>query len=205
MEFKIWCVFFVTIFIIAITPGPSVLMVSTQGVKYGSRASYMGALGIECANLIFFVLSAMGLSSLILSAGHLFDYIKIAGAVYLVYTGSVFIYKSFEISEGDKKNLNISQGLMKSFAQGFATGISNPKAILFFVALLPQFIHAGRNVGLQLFILGSTTLSLEMLVLMAYGTFSAKGLKISRQSLRFHKWRDRIAGLIFILVGINLV
>src|SRR6476661_3973002 len=97
MDLKIWFAYLATDILISLTPGPAVILVSTQGLKYGAKPSYFGSFGISSAELIYFILSAFGLSTVILNAGHLFEYIKIAGALYLLWLGAGMLYNSFKM------------------------------------------------------------------------------------------------------------
>jgi len=204
MELKVWIIYLLTEFLLSITPGPAVMLVSTQGFKYGAKPSYYGALGISSGNLIYFILSAFGLGALILAAGNLFLYIKIAGAVYLIGTGILMIYNSFKIGVTEVHQIEINQNIFRSFMQGFMTQVANPKAIIFFVALLPQFLDQTKNITVQFFILALTTIIVETIVLMTYGWIAANGKMIVGKAKSVAKWQDRVAGSILIGLGINL-
>ena len=205
MDFKTWLVFLLTSFILALAPGPAVLCVSAQGMKYGPKSSYFGALGISSGNLMYFILSAAGLSAAILKAGNLFTYIKLAGALYLIYTGGMILYKSFNKTHSEKIHLESVQSGMKSFTQAFITQAANPKAILFFVALLPQFVNTHGNIFLQFFILSVTTILPETFILMGYGWLAAKSKHLAGENARFRKIQDRVSGTILVSLGINLL
>lgn len=205
MELKTWLMYLLTDVLLNLSPGPAVMLISAQGLKFGARASYYGSIGISGGNLTFFILSALGLGTLILTAGNVFDYIKFAGAVYLIVSGSISLYHSFKkgYQAGDM-NTELNQNYTRSFFQGFITQISNPKAIIFFVALLPQFVDPDGNIFLQFAIFGLTTLITETSVLILYGSLAARGRKMAGQSTVFAKWRDRLSGSVLIGLGVNL-
>lgn len=205
MELKIWFVYLVTEFLLSITPGPAVLLVTAQGINYGAKSSYLGSLGISTGNLMYFVLTALGLGALILAAGNLFLYIKYAGAIYLILSGFIMIYKSFNKKPNCQANVKTNHNNVKFFVQGFITQAANPKAIIFFVALIPQFIDSSRNVTTQFTILALTTIIIETSVLMAYGWLAARGEKKIGQSQLITKWKDRFAGSILFGLGLNLI
>ena len=144
MEFKIWFAYLVTDLLLSLTPGPAVILVTSQGLKYGARPSYFGSFGISSVELIYFILSAFGLGTLILNAGHLFEYIKIAGALYLLWLGGGLLYHSFKKVAVISYSVEHTQDNIDSFIQGFVTQVANPNAIIFFVALLPQFVDPYR-------------------------------------------------------------
>jgi homoserine/homoserine lactone efflux protein len=205
MELKIWLIYLITEFLLSITPGPAVMLVSAQGFKYGARPSYFGSLGISSGNLMYFILSSLGLGAIILSAGNLFKYIKIGGAIYLIGCGLLMIYNSFKDHPVIDNRIEQYQNNFKSYLQGFVTQASNPKAIIFFVALLPQFINQSKNVTIQFTILALTTIIMETIILMFYGWIAAKGKKMIGQNSKISKWKDRFAGSILIGLGINLI
>jgi homoserine/homoserine lactone efflux protein len=204
MEFKIWFAYLATDFLLSLTPGPAVILVSTQGLKYGAKPSYFGSFGISSAELIYFILSAFGLSTLILNAGHLFEYIKIAGALYLLWIGGGMLYNSFKMGEAIPYKIEPAQDNINSFVQGFITEVANPNAIIFFVALLPQFVDPSRSILFQFLVYGITTIIMDTLILMFYGWLGAKGKKLAGQNTAFKKWKDRISGLVLIGICINL-
>ena len=206
MELKVWLLYLLTVFLLAVTPGPAVMLVSAQGLKYGTKPSIYGALGISSGNLMYFILSSLGLGALILAAGNLFEYIKIAGAIYLIFIGTIMIYNTF--NNNSKRNssndIETFQNYYKSYIQGFVIQASNPKAIIFFVSLLAQFIITKQNVSIQFFIVGLTTIILETPILIIYGWITSNGKKIIGQNKRLTKWKDRLSGSVLISLGINL-
>ncbi|MDO8609206.1 MAG: LysE family translocator [bacterium] len=205
MELKVWLIYLLTEFLLSITPGPAVMLISTQGFKYGAKPSYFGSLGISSGNLMYFILTSLGLGAIILSAGNLFMYIKIGGAIYLIGCGLLMIYKSFKSQPIVDNRIDLYQNNFKSFLQGFITQASNPKAIIFFVALLPQFIDQTKNVTIQFTILALTTIIMETIILMFYGWIAANGKKMIGQNNKISKWQDRFAGSILIGLGFNLI
>jgi homoserine/homoserine lactone efflux protein len=205
MEFKVWIIYLLTEFLLSITPGPAVMLVSTQGFKYGAKPSYFGSLGISSGNLMYFILSALGLGTLILAAGDLFEYVKIGGAIYLICTGILMYYKSFKTSPIENTVIIASQNNIKSYIQGFVTQAANPKAIIFFVALLPQFIDKTKDITIQFTILALTTIIMETFILIFYGWIAAAGKRKIAQNNKIIKWQDRVAGSILIGLGINLI
>ena len=204
MSLENWLIFIVTDFFVAISPGPAVLLVAMQGFRYGLKPSCFSSLGISACNLLFYILSSLGIGALILATGDLFEYIKAGGAFYLVFSGIVMFYKAFKEQSSfsvetapDKNNLN-------SFIQGFVTQLANPKAILFFVVLLPQFIDFSKEVTQQFVILGITTVILETSILMLYGWTASKGKKLAADNKKRQKWQNCASGFVLFALGIYL-
>ncbi len=147
---------------------------------------------------MYFILSAFGLGALILTAGNLFLYVKFGGAIYLIWCGVLMIYKSFKSIPIMDSEIKINQNNLKSFIWGFITQAANPKAIIFFVALLPQFIDQTKNITIQFTILALTTIIMETFILMFYGWIAANGKRMIGQNNAITKWQDRIAGFVLI-------
>lgn len=205
MDLNIWLAYVVTEFLLSVTPGPAVLLISSQGLKYGSKTSYFGSFGISTANFIYFVLSALGLGTLIVEASNLFEIIKIAGALYLIYIGIKMIIQSFNTVKNQiAESVESPKSYKSAFFNAFVTQASNPKAIIFFVALLPQFVDPKANVFYQFSILALTTIFMETLILMLYGWLSSKGGNSLKSDNRVTKWIDRAGGGILVGIGINL-
>lgn len=205
MDINTWLLYLLTDFIVCVTPGPAVILVSSQGLKYGAKKSFFGAMGITSGSLVYFILSALGLSAMILAAGRLFEYITYAGALYLIITGISSIYQSYKKPTAHSFEELKEKNQFNLFMQGFVTEISNPKAIIFFVALLPMFIKPNEQLNLQFLILGISSISMETLILFAYGLLADKSKKLLQQKSGFHQIQERIAGIALAGIGINLL
>jgi len=195
-------VFAVTEFLLCLTPGPAVLLVVSQGLRGGFKSSQRGILGVLAGNAIFFLLSALGLGALLMSSAALFQIIKWAGAAYLVFIGLKML-----LTKGSKTNSDLSietKPSMKLFSEGLVTQLSNPKAIVFFSALLPQFLTPDGGVLEQFAILGIVSLGIELCVLLTYGWAAERGGRFILRG-RFSVLTDRIAGGFLIGAGLGLV
>src|SRR5678816_874243 len=144
MTIQTWALFCATEAVLSFIPGPAVLYVVSSSIAHGSRAGVVASLSILAANAFYFILSGTGLGALLLASRTVFIAIKWAGAAYLVYLGLRMVFaRSPEAPEagGERKHAHHA-GV---FWNGFLTQISNPKAIIFFVALLPQFIDPDES------------------------------------------------------------
>lgn len=201
MSARLLLVFAITEFLLCLTPGPAVLLVVSQGLRSGFKSSQRGILGILVANAIYFVLSALGLGALLMSSATLFQAIKWAGAAYLVFIGLKMLLAKKRPANPD---LSIeTKPSIRLFSEGLVTQLSNPKAIVFFSALLPQFLSPDGGVVEQFAILGIVSLGIEVGVLLTYGWAAERG---SRRMLkgRFSLMTDRIAGGFLIGAGLGL-
>ncbi|MBI3652556.1 MAG: LysE family translocator [Acidobacteria bacterium] len=202
MTLKLWLLFAATEFLLSMTPGPSVLLVVSQGMKFNTRSSLRGTLGILSGNAVYFILSAAGLGTLLLASAQLFQVIKWAGAGYLIVVGIRMLLATSDRAEPYAME-SAAKRSRKLFSQGLITQLSNPKAIIFFAALLPQFITTESNVVWQFFILGVTSIALEFPVLLAYGWLAERGRRWLPKG-RFAALPDRLAGIFLIGTGIGL-
>ena len=163
--------FAATELLLSLTPGPAVLLVVSQGIRRGFRSSTRGAAGILTGNAIYFALSAAGLGALLLASKRVFDILQIAGAAYLALLGLKMLIKPSRVETDVPEEV----GHTGSFVQGLVTQLSNPKAIIFFTALLPQFVDPTRAVAMQLIVLGVISIAVELPVLLLYGFAADRG------------------------------
>jgi homoserine/homoserine lactone efflux protein len=190
MSWELWVLFVVTEGLLGIAPGPAVLLVVAQGLTRGAPAGISAILGILSGNTIYFILSATSLGALIVASYEVFFLIKWLGTVYLIWLGiSVLRGQSSTLSVSPAKRV----GLPRVFANGLILQLANPKALLFFVALLPQFIDPAADVIPQTIILGVTGILLDFLVLLVYSMLASRLGVLAMQS-RFAHLADRIAG-----------
>lgn len=176
---------------ISVAPGANVLFVMTQSAWRGRRAGFFAAAGIETANSLYVLLSAIGLAGLIAASGAAFEIIKWAGAGYLAWLGFQAIRHSFD--PGDPAPLTTGGASAKAYRDGLLIGLGNPKTILFFLALFPQFIDPARPVWTQSLVLGFLGIGIDLIVQVLYAT--AGGLlanALSRKPVK--RWFERCIG-----------
>src|SRR5215470_18887566 len=185
MKFETWLLFVITEAVLSITPGPAVLFVLSQGIRQGARKSVWASLGILSANAMYFALSATSLGALIIASYNLFFLIKWAGAAYLVYLGlKCFSTKSSMLKMPAQRSSVASN--FRIWRDGFLLQGANPKALLFFAAILPQFIEPMYCIALQVLILGLSSIVVEFLILLTYGELAGQALSLANSG-RFEK------------------
>ena len=202
MRWEVWLLFVVTEAVLSLTPGPAVLFVLSQGIQRGPTKSVWATAGILSANAMYFALSATSLGAVIVASYKLFFLIKWLGAAYLVYLGLRSFFGKASIVSLPESNHGSRTGF-RILRDGFFLQAANPKAILFFTAILPQFIDAHRNVVFQILVLGISSIVVEFFILAAYGQLAGRALATAR-SPRFEKVTNRIAGSLLIGAGIGL-
>ncbi len=201
MSLELLLVFAVTELSLSLTPGPAVFLVVSQGMKAGFKPSLRGTLGILSGNAIYFALSALGLGTLLMASATLFQVIKYLGAAYLIVIGIKMLISKSETPAVDKRTAEPKLRL-QLFSQGLLTQLSNPKAIVFFTALLPQFVTPGESMLEQFIVLGLVSIAVEFPVLLAYGWLAERGGKLIPE--KFALLPRRIAGVFLVGAGVGL-
>lgn len=202
MTWQIWLFFVATEAVLSMTPGPAVLYVLSQAIGRGSGKSVWASWGILSANAMYFALSATSLGAVIVASYKLFFLIKWAGAAYLVYLGLASFFGKSSVLTLPESN-GSARGGPRILRDGFFLQAANPKAILFFTAILPQFINPRHSVAVQILILGVSSILVEFIILFTYGQLAGHALSAARNP-RFEKITNRVAGSLLIGAGIGL-
>jgi homoserine/homoserine lactone efflux protein len=202
MTFETWLLFVLTEGALCLTPGPAVLLVLSQGLTRGTAASVSANLGILAGNACYFVLSATGLGAILMASYDLFSLIRWLGAGYLVWLGVMaFTGTSSVITVTPATAAPTSR--WRTFPNGFVLQVSNPKALVFFTALLPPFIDPRGSVVAQVAILGITSVVLEFFVLLAYGALAGRLTSVAARP-RFQTIANRVAGGMLVTAGVSV-
>ncbi|MBL4798341.1 MAG: LysE family translocator [Oleispira sp.] len=202
MSLNLIMIFSLTVFITSIIPGPSMLLALTHGMQYGAKKTVISALGNVTATFLQALISVVGLGSLLMASGTAFEVIKWLGAGYLVYMGIVMLCSSKKFTV-DKGELIEQTSPIKMYFQSFFVTAGNPKAIIFFGAVFPQFIDSNMPIIPQAMILVS------ICALSAFCCFMAYGIGGQKASFLFSKssigvYMKRVVGSIFIGSGVAL-
>jgi homoserine/homoserine lactone efflux protein len=196
MTLTTWWIFVCTETVLCLMPGPAVMFVLSSALKAGARKSVASNLGILSANAVYFALSATGIGALLLSS-KLFLAVKWIGAAYLIILGLRLLFGHNDAQNAPAEAL-IDLKSHHLFFSGFTLQMSNPKAILFFSALLPQFLNPHAAVVPQIVILGATSVVIEFSILLGYGIAG------SAITPRYARWTNRVAGGLLIGAGAGL-
>jgi homoserine/homoserine lactone efflux protein len=202
MKFETWLLFVITEAVLSITPGPAVLFVLSQAIRRGPSKSIWASGGILSANAMYFVLSATSLGAIIVASYNLFFLIKWIGAAYLVYLGVQCFRAKSSMMALPEDNAAAGSG-RRIWRDGFLLQGANPKALLFFTAILPQFIDPAYPVATQILILGVSSIVVEFFILLTFGQLAGRTLAAARNP-RFEKISNRVAGSLLIGAGLGL-
>jgi threonine/homoserine/homoserine lactone efflux protein len=194
-----------------LTPGPDVLYVVSSGLRGGSRAGVVAALGITAGCFVHIFAATVGVSALMAASATAFTVLKWLGAAYLVYVGVRLLLSKPESAiklEAGRAHSTGAKGQIdyKSiFLRGFWTNALNPKVALFFLAFLPQFIAPSMdNKPLAFLLLGLLFNFNGMWVNVGWGLLAAWLSKRVDAVQRGMHWLDRMAGAMFITFGLKL-
>lgn len=169
-------------------PGPSQVLMISNSLRHGWKRSTATIAGDLSANTLQMLAAGFGLSVLIANSATTMSVIKWAGVAYLVYVG----IRTFRAAPPDlQRNKAARVSARKLYFQGFFTSASNPKAVLFFAALFPQFIDPNLPIWPQLLILGGTYLTVDGILLVVWGASAEIALGKLRQNGR---WLNRVSG-----------
>lgn len=204
MSLSFFTAYFLILFSATILPGPSMLLAINHGVNHGFVRTMYSGMGNLFGNLLMALVSVMGLGALLLASGLLFNVVKWIGIAYLVYAGVRLFIDPVDSDEAQvHASANKHKGANRLFIDGFVIAIGNPKGILFFTALFPQFIRV-ESATLGEFSIIFVTLGLVAFgCYMLYALFGAKLSRIFRMK-RVRKLANQITGSIFIGSGLAL-
>lgn len=190
--------------LITASPGPDNLMVLGFGIARGRMQGMVFGLGCALGCLSHTLLAAVGISGLIAASPAAFAGLRIAGGLYLVWLGVQALRSRGGASAGRVDSVAVS--LPRLFARGLLANAINPKVVLFFFSFLPQFIVAAHgNVALQTLQLGLTFTVQAALLFGALGYFSGSIGQWLKRRPRAGLWLDRIAGAVFVSLGVRLI
>jgi len=205
MTAQTWMLFCITETILCLIPGPAVLLVLATALRGGFSRATVAAGGILASNTFYFALSATGIAAVIVASHSVFAAIKWAGAAYLVWLGLRMLFSRAAPAPetlATQSPASDTPAHDRVFMRAFLVQSSNPKSLIFFIALLPQFISPTAAVSLQILILGATSVIIEFIVLSAYAALASHARQVA--GARFSNSLERIGGGVLIAAGARL-
>ncbi len=189
-------VFVLAAMLLAISPGPAVLYIVSRGVAGGRRAGVVSALGIAVGALLHVAAAVIGISALVAASAQAFQVIKWAGAAYLIYLG----IKTWRTADHDVESLGGSPS-RRVFGEAVLVNALNPKAAVFFLAFLPQFVDPGRGSAVvQTLALGAIFIIVALASDLVYGVgagWISERVSINGTTLR------RVGGGTMVALGVG--
>jgi len=199
MKLHTWWLFVTATFFISAAPGPNMLLIMSQSVRFNFRSAMCGAMGCLTALFMMMSASAAGLGVLLQSAPAVFETLRWIGAAYLAYLGYKVWTAPLTESSPDEHTTTVraQATAWELYRVGFVTAASNPKALLFAVAFLPQFMQAGQPQLPQFgILLGSfTVIEMSWYLIYAIGGFK---LSVYLKRASVLKMFNRVTGGAFV-------
>ncbi len=204
---SLW-LFIVAVFLLSVTPGPDLAYVVGQSVANGRRAGVISAAGVALGSCTHALASVAGLTALIAASPTLFNVVKLAGALYLIYLGIRFILGTFGKEQADdpeQPRIRPEASLRSLLTRGLITTLTNPKVLLFFVSFFPQFVVPGGEHQVESFLLLGVAYTLVAFLTDAtFALLAGSAMGVVSGNRRLQKLMDRIVGTAFIGLGIRL-
>lgn len=191
--------------VMAVTPGPANLFAIATGVAQGPRAALLGVAGMNAATLVWFAAAALGLGALVTAFPDQFHLLAIAGAIYVGWLGFKAWAAAWRGAPAAAGKAELAQPNRAPFLRGFAVQIANPKAILFFTAVLPPFLDPSRPAAPQLGAFAVATIGLDVLAMGAYGLAGAKLAERLRQPRFARAFNFCVGALLLTAAGLILL
>ena len=201
MSLSTWLAYLFATVLLSLSPGPGVFSSLSSGLRHGFRLGAWNSVGMQAANLMLVAIVSLGLGAILLASETLFTAVKWIGVAYLVYLGIATWRspaKTFEEDATDNAHTP-----REVFMRGFWVNATNPKGIIFFAAILPQFIEVARPQLSQYTILAATTLAVDLVVMMGYTALAARVLRVMRDPAHI-RWVNRTLGGAFVAAGMAL-
>ena len=196
--------YIVTIFVLIVIPGPSVLFVVSRGVALGRRAALATVLGNTAGLGVLAIVVSLGLGSIVARSLAVFTVIKLAGAAYMIFLG----VRMFRDRHALARMLDAAvapRGMQRMLREGFVVGITNPKAVILMTAVLPQFVDRGAgHVQLQFLLLGAISLIVGLFSDGAWAIVSGSARVWLARSPRRLELIGGAGGLVLVGLGIRL-
>ncbi len=227
MAFSLWLTLLVACVVISFTPGAGAINTMGNALNHGFRRAIWGILGQQAALIVHIAVVALGVGVLVASSPVLFNVIRYAGAAYLAYLGLRLILRrpareaeGVEAWEGgaDADDVNEGEAAVAAappaavptesrwsmFRRGLWVNLLNPKAIVFFLAFLPQFIRPADPLLPQYATVAATAVAVDIAVMWGFFAVAAHGFRRFTRSARGQRTIDVIFGILFLAVALLL-
>ncbi|NYE95666.1 homoserine/homoserine lactone efflux protein [Psychromicrobium silvestre] len=203
MQLSLWLALLAACLLISFTPGAGAINTMSNSLSSGFRRSLWGILGQQIALLIQIAIVAAGVGLLVSSSPIAFHVIRYAGAAYLVYLGiRKLLAKPADAAE--EKDKASQESAFSMLRRGFWVNLLNPKAIVFFLAFVPQFIRPDQPLLPQYLVLAATVVLVDVVVMWLFFAAAARSLRRFTESQRGEKTLNRTFGGLFVGAGVLL-
>lgn len=194
MALDTWLAFFLASWIISLSPGAGAIASMSSGLQYGFLRGYWNAIGLQIGLAMQIAVVAGGLGAILAASSTAFYAIKWFGVAYLVYL-AIKQWRALPMDMTDDAAVRPVGKPMAMVFRGFLVNASNPKALVFMLAVLPQFVNPQAPLLIQYLILGATMISVDMIVMACYTGLASKVLRLLRTPKQQKRMNRTFAGL----------
>ena len=194
MSYQVWLAYMLACWVISISPGAGAIASMSSGLNYGFRRGYWNALGLQLALLVQIGIVAAGVGVLFATTPWAFLIVKWFGVLYLLYLAYLQWKAQTQSIEIQQEQPNKS--IAKLVLYGFLVNMSNPKAIVFLLAVLPQFLDLSKPQWIQYLIMALTMVTIDLIVMAGYTGLAAKVLQLLK-SPKQQKYMNRTFAVLF--------
>ncbi|WP_180089683.1 LysE family transporter [Acinetobacter sp. YH12219] len=194
MSYQIWIAYMLACWVISVSPGAGAIASMSSGLNYGFKHGYWNAIGLQLALLVQIAIVAAGAGVLFATTPWAFLIVKWFGVGYLLYLAYLQWTAPTQSIEIQQNLPNKSR--LKLVVHGFLVNMSNPKAIVFLLAVLPQFLDLSKPQWIQYVIMAATMISIDLIVMAGYTGLAAKVLRLLKSSKQ-QKYLNRTFAVLF--------
>lgn len=194
MALDTWLAFFLASWIISLSPGAGAIASMSSGLQYGFLRGYWNAIGLQLGLAMQIAVVAGGLGAILAASSTAFYAIKWFGVAYLVYL-AIKQWRALPMDMSEDASIRPIGKPMAMMFRGFLVNASNPKALVFMLAVLPQFVNPQAPLLVQYLILGATMISVDMIVMAGYTGLASKVLRLLRTPKQQKRMNRTFAGL----------
>lgn len=209
MTFSLWISLFVACFLVALTPGAGAVNTISNSLSEGWRRSVWGVVGQQFGLLAHIVIAAAGVGLVVAGSPALFNAIRYAGAAYLAYLGvRLMLVKTDAKAEGGEGEDSLVKPPETAWAmarRGFWVNLLNPKAVVFFLAFIPQFIRLDQPQLPQYLIFAGTTVLADVIVMLGVYAVAARPFRRVTRTPRGRRTLNTVFGVLFIGIAVLLL
>jgi len=194
MSYQVWLAYMLACWVISISPGAGAIASMSSGLNYGFRRGYWNALGLQLALLLQIGIVAAGVGVLFATTPWAFLVVKWFGVSYLLYLA--YLQWKAPIQSIEIQQEQPDKSIAKLVLHGFLINMSNPKAIVFLLAVLPQFLDLSKPQWIQYLIMAATMVTIDLIVMAGYTGLAAKVLRLLK-SPKQQKYMNRTFAVLF--------
>ena len=207
MDLHLWLAYFAAAWLIAVSPGSGAVLSMSHGLSYGVSGSTPTIIGLQLGLGVILLVAGVGVGAVLIASATAFTVVKVLGAAYLIWLGwrqwqapvATEVGNQADAPPALQARLTVRQRVLS----GFLTNVTNPKGIVFMVAVLPQFISPERPLALQLAVLLVTMLAVDTTVMHTYAWLASR-LQHWLRSARAKRNQNRVFGSVLMLMGASL-